>query len=151
MLSLITKYGKLALALIAIFLSGQAIGWMLAWHSCEARPHVPADPDRWAAHMMARLREDLRLSDAQVPAVQARLDAASSKLQHTRDAALFQIHLELIKLHDDLVPGLTEDQKNKLATSRRNLVDSTAAKFPEFLRRTAVPPAPPESTTPTPP
>jgi hypothetical protein len=76
----------------------------------------------------------------QTPEVKAKLDAVSSRMKQKRDSALFQIHLELIKLHDDLAPGLSPDQKKKLALSRRKLVESTGRKFPDLLRDTAVPP-----------
>ena len=140
MTGFITKYGKIALALAAIFLSGQVIGWMLALHSCEARQQAAPDTERWSDQMMARLQEDLALSDTQAPAVKLKLDAVSSRMKQKRDSALFQIHLELIKLHDDLAPGLTPEQQKKLAQSRRKLVLSTVAKFPELLRDTALPP-----------
>lgn len=151
MTSLLAKYGKIALALAAIFLSGQVVGWMLALHSCDARQPVPVDQERWADHMMARLQKDLELSEAQAPAVRARLEAVSSKLQQKRDSALFQIYLELIKLHDDLSPGMTGEQQKELAISRKRLVDTVRQKFPQLLRETAVPPEvlePANSTTP---
>lgn len=146
----LAKYGKIALALAAIFLSGQVIGWMLALHSCEARQQVAVETDRWSDQMMARLQDDLRLTGKQAPEVKAKLEAASSRMQHKRDSALFQIHLELIKLHDDLAPGLSPDQRKKLAASRQKLVESTGAKFPGLLRETAVPAAgqQPAETTP---
>jgi hypothetical protein len=140
MTGFLAKYGKIALALVAIFLSGQVMGWMLALHSCEARPPAEVDSDRWSERMMSRLQDDLQLSPEQVPSVRGQLDAVSSRMKGKRDAALFQIHLELIKLHDDLAAGLNPAQQKKLAESRRDLVDSTEAKFPELLRGTTVPP-----------
>ena len=140
MTGLLAKYGKIALALVAIFLSGQVIGWMLALHSCEARQQVPPDQERWADQMMVRLQKDLKLSEAQESAVRARLDAVSSRLQQKRDSALFQIYLELIKLHDDLAPGMNADQQKELAISRKRLVDALRQKFPDLLRETDVPP-----------
>lgn len=140
MTSLLTKYGKIALALAAIFLSGQVIGWMLALHSCEARQEVAASPERWSDQMLARLQDDLKLTAEQAPAVRGKLDAVSSRMQHTRDSALFQIHLELLKLHDDLSPDLQPEQQKKLAASRQKLAQSTAEKFPQLMRDTALPP-----------
>jgi hypothetical protein len=141
MTRLFAKYGKIALALAAIFLSGQVIGWMLALHSCEARPEVPADPQRWSDQMMIRLHDDLGLTADQSPAVRAKLESVSARMKQKRDSALFQIHLELIKLHDDLSPELSPGQREKLARSRRKLVQSTGEKFPELMRDTAMPPA----------
>lgn len=151
MTGLIKKYGKIALALAAIFLSGQLIGWMLALHSCDARPAVESDPDRWSDQMMTRLAGELGLSDAQAPAVRAQLEAVADRLEQKRDSAMFQIHLEMIKLHDDLESGLSPDQKKKLAQSRRRLVESTQKKFPQLLHDTVVPPSvlqPAQSPTP---
>ena len=139
MTGFLAKYGKIALALAAIFLSGQVIGWMLALHSCDARQQVAVDTERWSDQMMARLRDDLGLTEDQAPEVKAKLEAVSSRMQQKRDSALFQIHLELIKLHDDLAPGLDPAQRKKLAASRRKLVESTSAKFPDLLRETSVP------------
>jgi hypothetical protein len=146
-----TKYGKIALALVAIFLSGQVIGWMLALHSCEARQQVAVDTERWSDEMMARLQDDLGLNKNQARGVKTKLDAASSRMQQKRDSALFQIHLELIKLHDDLAPGLTPEQQKKLAASRKKLVESTSVKFPDLLRETAVPANLHQPAQPTPP
>ncbi len=145
----IAKYGRIVLALAAIFLSGQVIGWMIALHSCEARQSVAADTERWSAQMMARLQDDLDLSDGQSAAVRAKLDATTGRLQQKRDSALFQIHLELIKLHDDLAVGLRPDQQKRLANSRRKLVDSTQRKFPHLLQGAAVPGETQDSAEPT--
>lgn len=149
MTTFFSKYGKIALAWAAIFLSGQVIGWVLAWHSCDARQAVAADTERWSAQMMARLQEDLELDDDQVTTVKSKLDLTSARLQQKRDAAMFQIHLELLKLHDDLAHGLTESQRKKLAISRQKLIDLTRRKFPELLRGTEVPPEVREAAEPT--
>jgi hypothetical protein len=143
----IAKYGKIALALAAIFLSGQVIGWMLALHSCEARQPVTTDTERWSDQMMARLQDDLDLTPGQAPEVRAQLEAVSSRMKQKRDSALFQIYLELVKLHDDMAPGMTPEQKIKLASSRKKLIESINSKFPDLLRATAVPP---EATQPAP-
>ncbi|MFN0130521.1 MAG: hypothetical protein ACKV19_27995 [Verrucomicrobiales bacterium] len=145
MTTFFSKYGKIALAWAAIFLSGQVIGWVMAWHSCDARQAVAADTERWSAQMMARLQEDLELGDDQVITVKSKLDLTSARLEQKRDAAMFQIHLEILKLHDDLSPGLTESQRKKLAISRQKLIDSMRQKFPELLSGTEVPPEVPEA------
>jgi hypothetical protein len=135
MREIIHKYGKIALALVAIFLSGQAIGWMLATHRSEGRSTPPsADSDQWTREMLARLRSDLELTDAQVKAIEPRLRETSQQIQQERDRAMFQIHLHLVKLHDDLAPSVTPEQKIKLDRSRQNLIELMKRKFPHFLR-----------------
>ena len=152
MTSLLQKYGKIALALVAIFASGQVIGWMLALNSCEAHHGAPAEAPKWSAEMLSRLDGDLELRPDQIDPVRQQLDSAASRMQRQRDLALFQIHLELLKLHDDMAPNLTPDQQKKLAKSRVKLRESIQAKFPQLLRDTALPPEfkpqSPESTTP---
>jgi hypothetical protein len=147
------KYGKIALALVAIFASGQIIGWMLALNSCEARHDVPPDASKWSAQMLSRLEGDLDLRGDQIEPIRKQLDSVATRMQRQRDLALFQIHLELLKLHDDLAPSLTPDQQKKLYRSRQNLRQSTQDKFPQLLRDTTLPPefkpqAPPEHAAP---
>ena len=151
MTSLLQKYGKIALALFAIFASGQVIGWMLALNSCEAHHDVPADAPKWSAEMLSRLEEDLDLEPGQIDAIRQQLDSVATRMQGQRDLALFQIHLELLKLHDDLAPNLTVDQQKKLAKSREKLRQSIQAKFPQLLRDTALPPEFKPQTPPIPP
>jgi hypothetical protein len=134
------KYGKIALALVAIFASGQVLGWMLALNSCEARHDTPADASKWSEQMLARLEGDLDLRPDQIEPVRKQLDSAAGRMQRQRDLALFQIYLELLKLHDDLAPNLTPDQQKRLDKSRVKLRQSTQDKFPQLLRDTTLPP-----------
>ncbi len=154
MIPILSKYGRLALALAAIFLSGQAIGWLLAVRTSEARLEVPSDPQRWREHMLARLRDDLKLTPEQETVVGQHLATTAERMKRDRDRALFQIHLQLLKLHDELGPTLTVDQQKTLAESRRKLAESVQQKFPELLRDTERPPgfqeAPPPSDRPPP-
>lgn len=136
MMHVLAKYGRLALALAAIFLSGQAIGWLLAVRSSEAHQEVPSDPERWQEYMLARLREELKLTPEQEEPVRQRLAETAQRMQRDRDRALFQIHLQLLKLHDELGPTLTPDQQKTLAESRRKLTQSIRQKFPKLLRDT---------------
>jgi hypothetical protein len=153
MSGLLQKYGKIALALLAIFASGQVIGWMLALNSCEARHDIPADAPAWTEEMLSRLKDDLDLQPDQVESIRQRLEAVAGRIEQQRDLALFQIHLELLKLHDDLEPNLTPAQQKRLARSRGKLRESIQAKFPQLLRDTALPPEfkPQSSGDPTPP
>lgn len=135
-MNFLAKYGRLALALAAIFLSGQAIGWMLAVRSSEAHQGVPTDPERWREQMLARLRKELQLTPEQEEPVRQYLANTAQRMQRDRDRAMFQIHLQLLKLHDELGPTLTPDQQKTLAESRRQLAQSLQLKFPELLRDT---------------
>jgi hypothetical protein len=139
MTGLVQKYGKIALALLAIFASGQMIGWMLALNSCEARHDIPSDARAWSEEMLSRLQEDLDLKPEQAEPIRRRLEAVAGRIEEQRDLALFQIHLELLKLHDDLEPDLTPAQQKTLARSRGKLRESIQAKFPQLLRDTALP------------
>jgi hypothetical protein len=132
---LVQKYGKIALALLAIFASGQAIGWMLATHPCQGggTPAASAS-EQWTQEMLARLKSDLDLTDAQVQPIEARLRETAQQIQHERDRAMLQIDLELVKLHDDLSSAVTPEQKIRLDQSRKNLVELIRRKYPQFLR-----------------
>ena len=139
MTALFAKYGKIALALAAIFLSGQAIGWMLAWHSSDARHEAPSDPQRWTEHMLERLQKDLDLTPEQMGPIRTELMATAQQMERQRELALFQIHLQLLKLHDDLSIKLSSEQQKRLAQSRAKLAESTKVKFPRLLRETDAP------------
>ncbi len=134
------KYGRIALALLLIFASGQVVGWVLALRSCQASTPAQTDTDVWAQDMLARLRTELDLQPDQLQRAETALVGRTKKIERERDRAMLQIHLELLKLHDDLEPGLTPPQKIKLADSRKKLRESINRKFASLLSEPVPPP-----------
>ncbi|MGI8604589.1 MAG: hypothetical protein ACR2OZ_16580 [Verrucomicrobiales bacterium] len=135
------KYGRIALALIIIFLSGQGVGWMLASRSCHGNPApAPTDSQEWSGQMLARLTDDLDLREQQAAPVRARLNETSLKMAQERDRAMFRIYLQLFKLHDDLTPEIDAKQKIRLDRSRKALLQSIKQRFPQFLSDPALAP-----------
>lgn len=133
---MLRRYGQIALAMFAIFLSGQAIGWMLASQACHARQQSelpPGDAHAWADQMLLRLQEDLELAPGQIAPVKQRLQSHSRRIERERHRALFHIHLQLLELHDELREGLSEEQQKRLAASRQNLLQSLQEKFSDLL------------------
>jgi hypothetical protein len=90
--------------------------------------------------MLSRLEADLDLTPAQSATIRQQLLSSSRQMQRERDRAMFQIYLQLLKLHDDLAPSVTDKQKVRLEVSRRDLLESIKRKFPQFLSDPALKP-----------
>jgi hypothetical protein len=94
----------------------------------------------WTDEMLARLVDDLDLTPVQVTDVRRQLSSTARQMQHDRDRAMFQIHVQILKLHDDLGNLVTADQKPRLERSRREVLESIRQKFPQFLSDPALAP-----------
>jgi hypothetical protein len=134
------KYGTIGFSILLIFLSGQGIGWMLATHNCQGTPPPTVDADKWTEEMLSRLVEDLDLGPDQAVGVRRQLSNTASQMQHERDRAMFQIHLQILRLHDDLESSVTPGQKPRLQQSRQEVIESIRRKFPQFLSDPALGP-----------
>ncbi len=140
MKSLTAQHCKIGAALLAIFLSGQGLGFVVA--SLVDREKVPAPPEiaspspaptTWADDALDRLRADLELTAAQEAALRPVLDDTGAKVVHQRERALFQIHLQLLAAHDDMDGLLNPDQRAKLQASRDSLRRRIDERFAAFL------------------
>lgn len=143
------RYGQIAAALAVLFLGGAGVGWFAGNAACHGAASPPAEKSQWSQEMLGKLRRDLALTDAQTAAVAPELDRAAEKIEKERDRALFLMHMELLRLHDDLSTKVDDSQKKKLAESGRRLRESLKRQFPQYFREPPPPADPgPASTAP---
>ncbi|CAN5313654.1 hypothetical protein BH23VER1_BH23VER1_02340 [soil metagenome] len=140
--SLTRQYWKIGVALLAIFLCGQGLGYVVA--SLVDRNRAPSasgaplaspspEPGGWADEALARLRDDLGLSSAQEEALRPVLARTGDRVVQQRERALFQIHLQLLAAHDEMGSALNPDQQAKLLASRDALRRRIDERFAAFL------------------
>lgn len=135
---------KVAAALLVLFASGLGVGWFghRAQHGSAAPP--PASPAAvvagpWTARAMDTLRDELKLTAEQESLVRPLLESAAGRMDLDRERALFQLHLQVLKVHDELRPHLRPDQLPALDRMRARLQRDIKRRFAAFLDDPAQP------------
>ena len=137
---------KVALALLVIFASGIGLGWFTRdAQKPPADPTPPADnqaaaASHWTDHAMTTLTRELHLTADQQRDIRPLLQDASGKLDLDRERALFQLHLQVLKVHDDMRPFLQPDQLHALDRMKARLQDDIKRSFSALLKDPAHPP-----------
>jgi hypothetical protein len=137
--------GKVALALLVIFASGIGLGWF----GREARkpPNVAQPPaggapvaaGQWTDRAMTTLSKELQLTAGQQQEIRPLLQQAAGKMDLDRERALFQLHLQVLKVHDDMRPLLQPDQVPALERMRLRLRQDIKRRFAAILNDPAQP------------
>ncbi len=131
------KYWKVAAALVVIFASGQGFGFVMgnrsAQHKGAASDHTTEAAD-WSREAIAKLTRQLDLTPQQISGITPVTEQAGEKVVRERERALFQIHLYLLAVHDDISPLLNETQGDALARSREKLRLTIESRFSSFLK-----------------
>ena len=125
---------KIASGLTAVFLGGGGVGYLLAEKAPATEP-VPAPA--WSANVLDRLTDDLGLTPEQQAAFAPALEEAGQKISDQRERTLFQIHFEVLAVHDRLleIPGeLDLAQTARLTRSREILQKTISKRFAKFLK-----------------
>lgn len=137
---------KVALALLMIFASGIGLGWFV--HAARmiqtALPQQANDPEsaarHWTEGAMKTLSRELKLTPEQESAIRPLLQDASGKMELDRERVLFQLHLQVLKVHDDMRSHLRPDQLPALGAMRLRLQQDIKRRFAALLDDPATPP-----------
>ena len=138
--------GKVALALLVILASGIAVGWF--GHDVRKPPVEPAPPvnhtadaaTHWTDRAMVTLSRELQLTAEQQQQVRPVLQEASRKMDLDRERALFQLHLQVLRVHDALRPHLQPEQVPALERMSLRLRQDIKTRFAPLLKDPAHPP-----------
>ncbi|KAB2638630.1 MAG: hypothetical protein DVB26_07810 [Verrucomicrobia bacterium] len=138
--------GKVALALLVILASGIALGWY--GHDVRKAPvEISSGPNNaadaathWTDRAMVTLSQELQLTAGQQQKIRPVLQEASRKMDLDRERALFQLHLQVLRVHDELRPHLRPDQVPALERMSLRLRQDIKTRFAPLLKDPALPP-----------
>ena len=134
-----------ALALLSIFAGGAGTGWFA--HRAQ-QTHAPASPPAaadpaltttWTDRAMVTLTRELQLTPDQVAAIRPVLTDAAGRMDLDKERALFQLHVQVLKVHDEMRPHLRPDQLPALEKMRQRLKADINHRFAAFLQDPAHP------------
>ena len=93
-------------ALVAIFVCGSGSGYVFGSLGTpkQADPLAPKSAGDWSADALGALSAHLDLTPEQIETLTPILAGTSEKVTRERERALFQIHLNVLKVHDDIRP-----------------------------------------------
>ena len=135
--------GKVALALLVIFASGIGLGW----YGREVRKPAFEGPvqsnnsaSHWTDRAVATLSQELKLTAEQEKEIRPLLQEASRKMDVDRERALFQLHLQVLRVHDEMRSHLRPDQLPALERMRVRLQQDIKNRFAPLLKDPAQPP-----------
>ena len=123
----LSDYLIILASLIAIFLAGAAVGYVVG--EKRARPPAPLAPGApghgagsdWEARTLERLRTELALDEAQCGQVSEEIRETFLAIRGSKDQALKDYYRELLDLHDRILPHLDDTQKARLTRDREQL------------------------------
>lgn len=134
----------LAVALLAIFAGGFGTGWFghRAGQAVAPSPPVAAGPvaaSGWTDRALVTLTAELGLDPAQVAAIRPLLNDAAGRMDLDKERALFQLHMQVLKAHDEMRPHLRPAQLPALERMRERLKNDITRRFAAFLQDQAQP------------
>ena len=137
--------GKVALALLVILASGIALGWY--GHDARKSPDGSVPPSNntaeaarhWTDRAMITLSQELQLTAEQEREIRPLLQEASRKMDLDRERALFQLHLQVLRVHDELRPHLQPEQVPALERMSLRLRQDIKRRFAPLLKDPAQP------------
>ncbi|MGJ8695846.1 MAG: hypothetical protein ACSHYF_05970 [Verrucomicrobiaceae bacterium] len=129
-------YLTILMALLAIFLCGYGVGYLLG--EKKGRDLSPPlalagnsdeDAATWEGRTVDRLNNFLALTDSQREKVESEVKTTSREIQISRDQAVEDYYLHLLDLHDRLLPHLDEQQQAKIKKDRKSLQRAINSRF----------------------
>ena len=138
--------GKVALALLVIFASGIGVGWFgrdARKGPVEAFPPAANNTEaanHWTDRALKTLSQELKLTAEQEQKIRPLLQEASRKMDLDRERALFQLHLQVLRVHDELRPHLRPEQVPALERMRVRLQQDIKRRFAALLKDPSLPP-----------
>ena len=136
---------KVALALLVILASGIGVGWFagearrMPSESPPAAGSIPPAAALWTDRALKTLSQELHLTAAQEQQIRPVLQDASVKMDLDRERALFQLHLQVLKVHDEMLPFLRPEQVPALERMRQRLQQDIKRRFANLLNDSAQP------------
>lgn len=130
----------LTASLLAIFAAGTVTGWFGHRRAGQAlAPAAPARPappqgEAWTERALVTLTKELDLSPEQVAAIRPVLSEAAGRMDLDTERALFQIHMQVLKVHDEMRPHLRPEQIPALERMRGRLKQDIKRRFAAFLQ-----------------
>jgi len=133
----IKDHWYIAIALIAIFLAGNGSGYVFgSKHSrSQAAPQQIA-ADEWAAGTLEKLASSLELTPEQIDAIRPQVAETADKVVAARERTLFDYHVLLLSLHDELEGDLSPEQQSQWRESRKSLETTIKSRFSALLEQT---------------
>ncbi len=89
---------------------------------------------------MLTLSRELQLSTEQQQKIRPLLQESSRKMDLDRERALFQLHLQVLRVHDELRPHLLPDQAPALERMSLRLREDIKLRFAPLLKDPSTPP-----------
>ena len=137
MKSWLSRYWKIALSLCVIFASGVGVGYLCGQRNAAATIITTAEStnaaEAWKTSALAKLQAELQLSPEQAESVLGVLINTENSVAQTRERALLQMHLQVLKAHDGFAPFLNPTQLAKLQRMREELKQRILIRFSNLL------------------
>jgi selenocysteine lyase/cysteine desulfurase len=129
-------YLTILMALLAIFLCGYGVGFLLGEKKGlnQSAPltlvgRSSEDASSWEKSTLQRISESLKLTDEQQNLVSNEVQITSEKIQLSRDQAFEDYYLHLLELHERLLPHLNEEQQEKIKKDQKSLQRAINSRF----------------------
>ena len=121
-------YLTITMALLAIFLCGYGVGFLLGEKNGreQSAPFTLAgnsdqNASDWEGRTLKRLSSLLELSEDQKKSVADEVQLTSGSIQQSREKTVEDYYRHLLNLHDRLLPHLNEEQQGKIKKDRKSL------------------------------
>lgn len=117
---------------LLIFGCGFAASHVLTARSTRIAAPIVTDTE-WETSTLKILQQKLKITREQEKAVLEVLQTTQRDLNDTRERAVLEYHLHLLKAHDQLASHLNEEQQTLMLKSRGELETLIRKKFPHLL------------------
>lgn len=111
------------LAVATIYGSGHGFGYIVGSRSVHTTDSdgMATETDQWADMTLASLRSALDLTPKQVEAIRGDVGETADAIGDTRERALLEYHMLLLRLHDRIAPKMDETGQGRLRASQEKL------------------------------
>lgn len=135
-------YLTISMALLAIFLCGYGVGFLLGEKNGREKSEgytlantSDQDAADWEKRTFDRLSGFLELSEEQKESVQREVEMTSSNIQQSREKTVEDYFLQVLNLHDRILPYLEPDQQEKIKKDRKSLQRAIDLRFKSHAER----------------
>lgn len=122
----------IVMSFLLIFGCGFAASHVLTSRSSRQPGPIVTDTE-WESSTLKTLQQKLKITPEQERAVLEVLKNTQNDLNDTRERAVLEYHLHLLKSHDQLAPHLNLEQQTLMLKSRGELETLIRKKFPHLL------------------
>ena len=119
-------------AVTAIYASGHGFGYIVGSKSGHSPTgEVPETrAGAWAEATMESLRSSLDLTPEQIELIRGDVEETAGAIGETRQRALLECHMLLLRLHDRITPKVDAPRQRLLRVSQEKLRTAIGEKFP---------------------